>query len=75
MIVKLKDLKQELKRIAARTFWAYGSDELVKRLRQCGVVPGTTLMLHSSWNPFGGFQGAVWSTRGHRARRTTMSAG
>ncbi len=57
MIVKLKDLKQELKRIAARTFWAYGSDELVKRLRQCGVVPGTTLMFHSSWNPFGGFQG------------------
>ncbi|MDD3352549.1 AAC(3) family N-acetyltransferase [Zoogloea sp.] len=54
---RLTSLKQWVKSTAARTLWAYGADELIARLRQCGVVPGTTLVVHSSWLPHNGFQG------------------
>lgn len=49
--------KRWLKRWAARTIWAYGPDALLARLHCIGVIPGTTLMFHSSWLPFNGFQG------------------
>jgi len=55
--MRLASLKQWVKETAARTVWAYGPDKLVKRLRECGVVPGDTLIVHSSWLPFNGFQG------------------
>lgn len=55
--MNLGALKQRIKQTAARTVWAYGPEQLVKRLRGCGVAPGSTLIVHSSWLPFSGFQG------------------
>jgi len=55
--MSLGKLKQWVKEGAARTVWAYGPDKLVRRLRECGVVPGSTLIVHSSWLPLNGFQG------------------
>ncbi|WP_374243269.1 AAC(3) family N-acetyltransferase [Zoogloea sp.] len=53
----LASLKQKLKETAARTIWAYGPQELAARLRGIGVVPGSTLVVHSSWLPLNGFKG------------------
>lgn len=55
--MNLAKLKQRAKDIAARTVWAYGPDELIARLRQIGVTPGSTLMVHSSWLAHNGFKG------------------
>ncbi|KAB2970193.1 AAC(3) family N-acetyltransferase [Zoogloea sp.] len=54
---RLGAVKQWLKQTAARTVWAYGPEELAARLRKCGVRPGSTLMVHSSWLPYNGFRG------------------
>lgn len=50
-------LKRWVKQTAARTLWAYGPSELVARLRKIGVMPGDTLVVHSSWLADNGFQG------------------
>lgn len=53
----LTAIKQRLKALAAKTVWAYGPEDVAKKLRQCGVVPGTTLIVHSSWTQYNGFRG------------------
>jgi len=53
----LAAIKPRLKALAAKTIWAYGPEDVVKKLRQCGVVPGTTLIVHSSWLQYNGFRG------------------
>ncbi len=55
--MSLATLKGWVKRAAVRTVWAYGPDKLVARLRDCGVTPGSTLVVHSSWLAHNGFQG------------------
>ena len=55
--MSVKALKQWVRQTAAKTVWAYGPDKLVRQLKACGVVPGCTLIVHSSWLPFNGFQG------------------
>lgn len=55
--MKLAALKQWVKDLAARSVWAYGPDELIRQLRRCGVAPGSTLIVHSSWLPHNGFRG------------------
>lgn len=54
---RLTALKQWVKETAARSVWAYGADKLLPQLRACGVQPGSTLVVHSSWLPYNGFQG------------------
>lgn len=54
---RLDGMKQWLKETAARTVWAYGAEELAARLPKCGVRPGSTLVVHSSWLPYNGFRG------------------
>lgn len=51
------ELKPRLKALAARTLWAYGPEEMINTLRQAGVLPGTTLIVHSSWLQYNGFRG------------------
>jgi aminoglycoside 3-N-acetyltransferase len=53
----LATIKPRLKALAAKTVWAYGPEDVVRRLRQCGVAPGTTLIVHSSWLQYNGFRG------------------
>lgn len=53
----LAAIKPRLKALAAKTVWAYGPEDVVKKLRQCGVLPGTTLIVHSSWLQHNGFRG------------------
>ena len=53
----LAAIKPRLKALAAKTVWAYGPEDVVKKLRQCGVAPGTTLIVHSSWLQYNGFRG------------------
>jgi aminoglycoside 3-N-acetyltransferase len=53
----LADVKPHLKALAAKTVWAYGPEDVVKKLKQCGVVPGTVLIVHSSWLQYNGFRG------------------
>lgn len=53
----LSALKANLKTLAAKTVWAYGPQDVVKKLRLCGVIPGTTLVVHSSWLQNNGFRG------------------
>ncbi|MCK6376148.1 MAG: AAC(3) family N-acetyltransferase [Zoogloea sp.] len=55
--MSLGALKRWVKDTAAKTLWAYGPDELAARLRQIGVTPGSTLVVHSSWLPHSGFKG------------------
>lgn len=50
-------LKPRIKALAARTLWAYGPEEFVKKLRDCGIGPGSTLMVHSAWFQYNGFRG------------------
>jgi aminoglycoside 3-N-acetyltransferase len=50
-------LKPRIKALAAGTLWAYGPEDLIKRLRNCGVLPGSTLIVHSSWLQYNGFRG------------------
>lgn len=50
-------LKTHLKTLLANTLWSYDADAVVKQLRKIGVQPGTTLMVHSSWQQFNGFKG------------------
>lgn len=54
---QIDELKQWLKKTAARTVWAYGPEELAARLPKCGVLSGSTLVVHSSWLPYNGFRG------------------
>lgn len=51
------ELKVLIKDALARTLWAYGPDEVVRRLRRIGVVPGTALVVHASWRGHNGFRG------------------
>lgn len=53
----LAGLKLRIKALAAKTLWAYGPEDLVKKLAQAGVVPGTTLVVHSAWVQYNGFRG------------------
>lgn len=53
----LATIKPRLKALAAKTVWAYGPEDVVRKLRQCGVAPGTTLIVHSSWLQYNGFRG------------------
>jgi len=53
----LAAIKPRLKALAAKTVWAYGPEDVVKKLRQYGVLPGTTLIVHSSWLQYNGFRG------------------
>lgn len=53
----LAAIKPRLKALAAKTVWAYGPEDVIKKLRQCGVLPGTTLIVHSSWLQYNGFRG------------------
>lgn len=50
-------LKSRLKTLAAATVWAWGPESLLSRLVRCGVKPGSTLMVHSSWLAHNGFRG------------------
>lgn len=50
-------LKFRIKALAARTLWAYGPEDLVKKLQDCGVGTGSALMVHSAWLPYNGFCG------------------
>lgn len=50
-------LKGTVKGWLARSLWAYGPDQLIRRLRQIGVTEGSTLVVHSSWLADNGFQG------------------
>ena len=43
----------------ARTFRSYGRAELLQALRQLGVAPGDTVMLHSAWSAAHGFRGSI----------------
>ena len=36
----LAAIKPRLKALAAKTVWAYDPEDVVKKLRQCGVLPG-----------------------------------
>src|SRR5574343_999475 len=53
----IKRLKANLKAWLSRTLWAYDADALVRQLRSMGVQPGSTLMVHSSWQVHSGFNG------------------
>ena len=50
-------LRLRLKALAAVTLWAYGPEKLIETLRRCGVAPGSTLVVHSSWLQYNGFRG------------------
>ncbi len=50
-------LKPRLKALAAKTLWAYEPGDMINTLRQAGVLPGTTLVVHSSWLQYNGFRG------------------
>lgn len=50
-------IKLRLKALAAATLWAYGPEKLVETLRGCGVAPGSSLVVHSSWLQYNGFRG------------------
>lgn len=53
----LDAFKTKLKGLAAKSIWAYGPEDVVKKLRHCGVVRGTTLLVHASWLQDNGFRG------------------
>lgn len=53
----LTRLKPRIKALAASTVFAYGPEDFVARLRKCGVLPGATLVVHSSWLAHNGFRG------------------
>lgn len=50
-------LKTHLKTWLSRTVWAYSADDFQRQLQAIGVKPGSTLMVHSSWQLHSGFQG------------------
>ena len=53
----IQKLKTHLKDWLSRTLWAYDADAFIRQLRSIGVQPGTTLMVHSSWQLHSGFKG------------------
>jgi len=53
----LSALKANFKTLAAKTVWAYGPQDVVTKLRHCGVAHGTMLVVHSSWLQNNGFRG------------------
>ncbi|WP_083518258.1 AAC(3) family N-acetyltransferase [Dechloromonas denitrificans] len=53
MIPRLKHLTKDL---LTKTIWAYGSEEVVRQIRKCGLESGTTLVVHSSWHQHNGFR-------------------
>ena len=53
----IQKLKTHLKDWLSRTLWAYDADAFIRQLRGIGVQPGTTLMVHSSWQLHSGFKG------------------
>lgn len=50
-------IKLRVKALFAQTVWAYDEDTVAKVLNRCGVTPGSTLMVHSSWAQHNGFRG------------------
>jgi aminoglycoside 3-N-acetyltransferase len=50
-------LKPVIKNWLAKTIWAYGPDELSRKLNEVGVGRGTTLVIHASWLIHNGFRG------------------
>lgn len=54
---QLKPLYFGGKRLAARTFFAYGPAELATALHELGIVPGDALLAHSGFNRYSGFTG------------------
>ena len=50
-------LKNLLKDWLARSIWAYGPGDIIRKLNRIGVVRGTTLVVHSSWRNHNGFRG------------------
>ncbi len=50
-------VKSRVKALAARTLWAYGPEDLGKKLQDCRVEPGSALMVHSAWLQYNGFCG------------------
>ncbi len=50
-------LKTSIKDLLARTVWSYDGEALARTLARMGVVPGDTLMVHSSWLAHNGFRG------------------
>lgn len=53
----LKKYRRSLRRSASNTFWAFNQDELLAALSGLGLASGDTLMVHSSFDAFEGFQG------------------
>jgi len=50
-------IELRLKALAAATLWSYGPERLIETLKRCGVTPGSTLVVHSSWLQYNGFRG------------------
>lgn len=50
-------LKRMLKDWLAKSLWAYGPDDMIRKLNDMGVSRGTTLVVHSSWRSHNGFRG------------------
>lgn len=50
-------LKHLAKDFLTKTIWAYGPDEVIRQIRKCGLEPGATLVVHSSWHQHNGFRG------------------
>jgi aminoglycoside 3-N-acetyltransferase len=46
-----------VKELIARTFFSFGPDDVVEKLRELGIRVGDTVMVHSSWRPNNGFRG------------------
>ena len=49
--------KNHLKKWLSKTLWAYDAEAFTRQLRKMGVQPGSTLMVHASWQQYNGFSG------------------
>ena len=56
---KIKASINKIKKKYVDTFLSYSPLDLEKKLQELGVMQGDTLMVHSSWSTFNGFQGLV----------------
>src|SRR5215467_221797 len=54
---QLKGWRKRLRLAYVRRWRAFGADELAGALRQLGIRPGDTLLVHSSFDRFAGFSG------------------
>lgn len=50
-------VKLKVKDWLTKSIWAYGPDEICRKLREIGVDRGTTLVIHASWRIHNGFRG------------------